>query len=129
MYCEVTQTTTGICVQIEVEPRFLPERSRPDVYFFSYKIRISNAGNGPVRLMRRHWMITNGQGLTEEVIGDGVVGETPVIAPQSFFEYESFCPLPTPTGNMRGWYHFIDEKGEPFEARIPLFFLRSQYVH
>jgi ApaG protein len=59
------------------------------------------------------------------VSGPGVVGHQPKIRPGESFEYESFCPLPTPTGNMRGTYQMIDEAGKEIDIRIPLFFLRD----
>jgi len=122
MYREITQG-----VQIDVKPTYSPEQSRPGegYFFFSYTIRITNLRPVPTRLLSRHWIITDGHGQTQEVGGPGVVGEQPVIPPGATYQYSSFCPLPTPTGNMRGTYEMVDESGEPFSARIPLFFLRD----
>jgi len=122
MYREITRN-----IQIEVDPQFVPERSNPEgrYFFFSYRIVITNKGEVPAQLLRRHWVITDGTGHVEEVIGDGVVGAQPLLQPNESFEYSSFCPLPTPTGNMRGYFHMVDVNGDAFEARIPVFFLRD----
>jgi hypothetical protein len=39
--------------------------------------------------------------------GPGVVGEQPVLKPGSSFQYESACPLRTPTGKMEGAYQMV----------------------
>src|SRR4051812_36772053 len=111
MYREITHN-----IQIEVEPRFVPEESFPErgYYFFSYTIRITNFGEQPTRLLSRHWIITDGRGQVHEMKGAGVVGEQPRLEPGQTFEYSSFCPLPTPTGNMRGAYLMQLEAGEEF---------------
>lgn len=113
--------------QVEVEPEFVAERSNPEAgqYFFSYRLKISNRGDVPAKLLSRHWLITDGRGEKREVKGDGVVGEQPELAPGAVFEYSSFCPLTTPTGNMRGTFEMENRQtGERFKIGIPLFFLR-----
>lgn len=121
MYSETTQD-----IEVQVEPEFVQERSNPKsgLYFFAYKVRIANHGAVPAKLVSRHWIITDGLGRVEEVRGDGVVGEQPEIQPGTSYEYTSACPLPTPTGNMRGSYHMVDGSGRHFAIKIPLFFLR-----
>ena len=126
-----TATTHG--VQVEVESRYIPERSntRQGEFFFAYEVRITNTTTVRLRLLNRHWVITDGLGRIEEVKGPGVVGQQPWIGPGETFEYESFCPLPTPTGTMRGHYEMQSASNEPvgpasngtFSAEIPQFFL------
>lgn len=125
MYRETTRD-----IQVDVEPKFIAAESRPEdsYYFFSYTIQIKNLGAVAVKLLTRHWIIIDGSGASHEVRGDGVVGETPVIEPGQCFEYTSFCPLPTKTGNMRGSYRLtenVDAPSAAFDVRIPLFFLRN----
>ena len=114
-------------IEVQVEPAYVHEQSDPRQghYFFSYRVRISNQGDKPVQLVRRHWVITDGFGTTEEVQGPGVVGLQPMIKPGEMFEYSSFCPLPTPTGSMQGSYAMIDAEGREMEVEIPLFFLNE----
>jgi len=122
MYYEVTQG-----IRVEVEPTYVPEQSKPELnYFvFSYRVKIVNVSDKPCQLLSRHWVITDGNGTVHEVKGPGVVGHQPKLAPQEAFEYSSFCPLPTPTGNMRGTYQMVDQSEMAYDVKIPLFFLRD----
>ena len=112
-------------IKIQTHPKFLPERSDPlkSYYFFSYRIKIVNNTETVVKLLSRYWKIKDGKGQTEDVHGPGVVGKTPNIKPNDFFEYTSFCPLQTPIGFMEGSYRMISENGKQFDAIIPQFML------
>jgi ApaG protein len=119
-------------IQVEVQSSFLPDQSdRSEGHFvFSYHIRIRNDGNYPVQLLNRHWVIMDGRGRIEEVKGAGVIGQQPKLGPGESFEYESFCPLATPTGSMRGAYEMVylthtptAAEGDRFQVEIPQFFL------
>jgi len=114
-------------IEIEVAPLFLPEKSDPikNIYLFFYVIRITNHRKSKVQLIKRKWFIRSGDGFEQVVMGDGVVGQTPFIEPGESFSYSSYCPLGTPTGNMRGQYIFLDVNENTFNGTIPLFFLRS----
>jgi len=126
-FFDYAATTRGVTVR--VNPRFLPEQSDPanGQWVWSYHIRIENRSGHPVQLIARHWVITDGDGDVEEVKGEGVVGEQPVIADDGAFDYVSGCPLPTPSGTMHGSYAMIGDKGM-FEAAIPKFLLDSRHV-
>lgn len=117
-------------VRVEVESRYDPERSAPheDYYFFAYHVRISNVGEGRVQLQRRRWVITDGDGSVQEVEGDGVVGNQPVLEPGQSFEYTSFCPLRTALGWMEGTYTMLAPEGERFEARVERFALEAPHA-
>jgi ApaG protein len=121
MYVEVTRQ-----IEIRVEPLYVANQSRPEesYYFFAYKVHLKNLGTVPVQLLSRHWTITDGHGHVEEVKGPGVVGQQPRLEAQQTYEYTSFCPLPTPTGNMRGTYTMTTDTGEHFNVEIPVFFFR-----
>jgi ApaG protein len=122
MYRAVTRQ-----IEVTVEPNFMPERSSPErqQYFWSYTIVITNASEETVQLKRRHWIITDGTGRKQEVRGEGVVGEQPVLAPGERFEYTSGVPLPTASGIMTGRYQMVSETGERFEIDVPTFSLDS----
>lgn len=111
--------------EIKVNTSYVDSESNPesDYYFFAYHIQIKNIGKHPAQLLSRHWIISDGNGRVEEVKGPGVVGLQPKITPNQVFEYESSCPLTTPSGSMRGFYQFITEDGENFSVAIPEFFL------
>ncbi|MBP7147617.1 MAG: Co2+/Mg2+ efflux protein ApaG [Acidobacteria bacterium] len=112
-------------IRVEVNSFYVPERSDPprDLYYFAYKVVISNEGGRPAQLVTRHWVITDGNGDVEHVRGPGVVGEQPRLEPGESFEYTSACPLSTSQGSMRGTYQMVRDDGEPFEAEIAPFTL------
>lgn len=112
-------------IEVIVEPQFLPERSAPEKqqFFWSYTIVIVNTGPETVQLKTRHWIITDGTGRSQEVRGEGVIGEQPVLAPGERFEYTSGVPLTTASGFMTGHYQMVNDSGERFEIDIPLFSL------
>jgi ApaG protein len=112
-------------IRVRVRSMYVPERSTPEHgdYFFAYTVRIANEGEETAQLVSRRWVITNGDGRVEIVEGPGVVGEQPVLTPGTFFEYTSFCPLPTPFGSMEGSYRMITPGGDRFEAAIAPFTL------
>ena len=120
-------TTKGICVKAEAF--FVPERSSTlkNQYFFAYRIEIENESDVPVRLMTRHWVITDGQGEVQEVHGAGVIGSQPLISPGDKFAYTSACPLQTPVGTMSGSYEMEVEDGSIFQVEIPAFTLAMPY--
>src|ERR1700724_1502127 len=86
MYRAVTRQ-----IEVTVEPNFLPERSSAErcEFFWSYTIVITNTGEETVQLRTRHWIITDASGRKQEVRGEGVVGEQPVLAPGEHFKYTS----------------------------------------
>jgi ApaG protein len=116
-------TTDGI--RIQVRSLYLPERSSPagGEYLFAYTVRISNVGEETAQLLSREWIITDADGREERVVGPGVVGQQPVLAPGQSFEYTSFCPLPTSVGSMHGTYQMVRPDGRSFDARIAPFSL------
>jgi ApaG protein len=52
-----------------------------------------------------------------------VVGEQPELKPREAFRYVSNCPLPTPSGAMKGSYSMVTDQGDLFEVEIPEFSL------
>ncbi len=118
-------STDGVTVRVAVN--FLPEQSRVDAgkWFWVYHIRIENDSDQRVRLMTRHWRITDGSGLVNFVEGEGVVGEQPSLAPGQAHDYVSGCPLGTPHGSMDGHYTMQRGDGSLFEVVIPHFVLAA----
>jgi ApaG protein len=116
-----TALTNGIMVTVKSE--YIPERSSLSSrqYAFSYTVRIENQGDETAQLRSRHWIITDGNGNVQEVRGDGVVGEQPLIGPGSHFEYTSWCVIATPSGSMRGTYQMVRPDGDGFDAEIAPF--------
>ena len=117
--------TTIRGIRIQVKSAYLPERSSPkeSSYLFMYHVKIANVGSETAQLVSREWIITNAEGEVERVKGPGVVGEHPVLAPGSSFEYTSYCPLKTAVGSMHGSYQMVTANGEQFDAVIAPFTL------
>lgn len=112
-------------IQVTATPRYVAERSEPDLnrHFWAYTIEVVNLGRETVQLKARHWIVTDAHGQVEEVHGIGVVGEEPVLPPGGRFEYTSGVPLTTATGIMSGSYDMLTEAGERFSVEIPAFSL------
>jgi ApaG protein len=117
-------------VRVQVDSEFAPGRSSPaqNKWFFLYTIRITNEGQERVKLLSRHWIITDAMGDVREVRGPGVVGKQPVLEPGESFEYTSGCDLTTPFGTMRGTYQMVTGAREDFEIEIPIFTLTEPYT-
>ena len=112
-------------IEVNAEPAYIPTQSDPEQsrYVFSYTITIRNTGNMPARLMSRHWIITNANGETQEIRGDGVVGDQPHLKPGEGYQYTSGSIMETPVGSMRGSYQMLADDGTEFGADIPTFTL------
>lgn len=119
--------THGVIVR--VTPHFMDEESAPseNKYFWAYQIEIENTNDHSVQLLTRHWRITDRNGRIQEVTGDGVIGQTPVIEPGETFEYTSGAPLAAPSGVMVGSYGLSNGCGEELTIAIPAFSLDSPY--
>ena len=110
---------------IAVATRFLDEQSVPEEgrFVFAYTVHIRNDGKVPAQLLGRRWLITDGNGKVQEVVGEGVVGEQPWLRPGEGFEYTSGAVLETDIGTMRGSYDVLADDGTRFAAPIPPFTL------
>ena len=118
-----TAITEG--VEVSVESFYLSDHSAPEDarYVYAYRIRLQNRSPRTVQLLRRHWIITDGNGEVNEVKGEGVVGEQPVLEPGGEYEYTSGSHLKSPIGTMHGTYQMVTKSGELFDVTIPCFSL------
>jgi ApaG protein len=121
-------------VIITVETQYIEAQSTPadQRYIFAYHVDIYNPSIHPIQLLTRHWSITDGDGKKEEIQGDGVVGENPIIAPGDSYQYSSGAALSTQVGSMSGHYGMrlcLEAEEETvtdallFDAMIPVFTL------
>jgi ApaG protein len=122
-----TYVATTDDITVSVRPVYLDGQSNhiERKFVFAYFIRIENNSGGEVRLLRRHWFITNSNGDVQEVEGEGVIGEQPVIAAGGSHKYSSFSVLETFEGSMTGTYLMERTGGEQFSVTIPRFALRA----
>jgi ApaG protein len=97
---------------------------------FAYRITIANQSEYTVKLLRRHWYITDSVHGTSEVEGEGVVGQQPVLEPGETHQYVSGCAIKSDIGKMYGTYlmeRSID--GQFFEVKIPEFLLVAPFYN
>lgn len=112
-------------IQIAALVKYIEEQSdeADNRYVFSYTITVENNSDTTVQLLSRHWIITDSNNQVQEVRGQGVVGEQPVLKPGQSFGYTSGTVLSTPVGTMTGSYQMVTEDGTKFDAPIPQFVL------
>ena len=117
-------------INITVNPYFLDDQSEPEDQHFvwAYQVTIDNQSNDKVQLKNRYWKIIDSNGSEQEVRGEGVVGEQPILNPGERFEYTSGTPLSTPSGFMGGYYEMETNEGKKFDAIIPQFSLDSPFI-
>lgn len=124
----VTAVTEGIKVSVKTD--YQQEYSSPlqAHYVFTYRIKIENASENTIQLMRRHWLIYDSNGTVREVEGEGVIGQQPVLEPGEIHEYVSGCNLRSSMGKMVGTYlieRIID--GKQIRVTIPEFTMVVPY--
>ncbi|XP_024996046.1 F-box protein SKIP16 isoform X1 [Cynara cardunculus var. scolymus] len=137
--CSVA-TTGG--VQVRASAVFVPEFSdllqAAKKYMFAYSIRMCLKPEGCVingmsfdscQLYWRHWIIKANENVVEDINGEAVIGQFPLLRPgQKEFVYESCTTSACSPGSVEGSFTFLpgrlaDPKGSPFEvevARFPL---------
>jgi len=114
-------------IEVSVETTYVAEHSEPEEYrfVFAYTITLVNRGSVSAQLLSRHWVITDADSQVEEVRGEGVVGEQPVLKPGEGFRYTSGAVIETPVGTMQGSYQMVAADGQQFDAAIPEFVLSA----
>jgi len=92
------------------------EKPHPFVYFIS----IRNQSGERVTIRGRKWIVREDDGEVTVVEGDGVVGQTPVIAPGEDFSYNSYHVVAR-NAVVEGAFFGETATGEWVFARIPSF--------
>ncbi len=117
-------------IAVDVETRYIEEQSNPEqsYFVFAYTITIQNNGSQAAQLLTRHWVITDSNQKVQEVRGDGVVGEQPLLKPGEQFVYTSGTMLETAIGTMKGSYQMLADDGSQFDAEINEFVLSTPRV-
>ena len=117
-------------IEVDVETRYIEDQSNPEqnYYVFAYTITIQNKGSQRAQLLTRHWVITDSNQKVQEVRGDGVVGEQPLLEPGEQFVYTSGTRLETAVGTMKGSYQMRADDGSHFDATIEEFVLSTPRV-
>ena len=125
----ISEINNGI--EVKVQSEYVEEYSDPRkaFHYFAYHITIINHNPFTVKLLSRHWIITDCADRIKEVIGEGVVGKHPVLHPGEQFEYSSACDFKAGIGTMKGHYFFKKlSTGDRFNAKIPEFINEAKYI-
>jgi ApaG protein len=117
-----TALTQNIKVSVSTKYQTIYSNPLEGHYVFSYKISIENQSDYAVQLLHRHWYIHDADGTRREVVGEGVIGEQPIIEAGGRYEYSSGCNLRSGMGKMYGYYtmqRLADE--QEIAVEIPAF--------
>jgi ApaG protein len=117
-------------IKVKVQTRYIEDQSNPEknYYVFAYTITIVNQGQQAAQLLTRHWVVTDSNHKVQEVRGDGVIGEQPILKPGEQFVYTSGTMLETSVGTMKGSYQMEADDGFQFDATIEEFVLSTPRV-
>ena len=97
-----------------------PERPHPFVYFLT----IHNDSDATVTIKGRKWVVTDAQGRSVVVEGDGVVGQFPRLEPGEDFSYNSYHTIGSDSA-AEGALFGVTEAGDFVLTRIPRFEMRA----
>ena len=123
-----TLVTQGVRVSVQSSFRGTSGKKNQVKYIFDYKVTIHNLNNFEIQILNRYWFIFGSDLKLSEVNGEGVVGQTPKIAPNQQFTYSSCSFLTSEMGYMEGFYQVINtEDNLPFEVSVPRFELIADW--
>jgi len=103
-------------------PQLQATEDRP--FPFVYFITIHNDSAETVTIKGRKWVVTDAEGGTQVVEGDGVVGKFPRLEPGEEFSYNSYHTIGSDSA-AEGAYIGITEEGSPVLVRIPRFEMKA----
>jgi ApaG protein len=122
----VTEITQGVKVSVETEYQAAYSSPGQSHFVFTYKITIENTSDYTIQLKRRRWLIFDAGFLQQEVEGEGVVGQQPILEPGQMHQYVSGCNIKSGMGKMVGSYsmeRMVD--GTKMSVAIPSFVLMA----
>jgi len=119
-----TAITNNVKISVETVYQKTGSGNSGAEHMFAYRITIFNNGEHTVKLLRRHWFIIDPIGGNNEVEGEGVVGQMPVLEPGETHQYVSGCAIVSDIGKMYGTYLMERQiDGRQFKVKIPEFYL------
>lgn len=118
----VSKISEGVNVSVETFYQAEFSNAANSEFMFAYKVTIENTNTYPVKLLSRHWVVFDSNGIKREVEGEGVIGMQPIINPAEKYQYISGCNLNTDIGKMSGSYLFQNILNKrTFSVAIPSF--------
>lgn len=125
----VTQITRGIKISVLTSFEGTYIKNYQLNFAFSYQITIENHSKDSVQLMTRFWEIFDALNEKDTVIGEGVVGQKPVLRPGETYTYKSGCLLTSPFGAMKGYFNMINfTSTRNFKVIVPSFKLSAPFA-
>ena len=116
------QVTENIKISVKTTYNGIVPHGVLSYHAFSYFITIENKSKETVQLTERFWHIYDSLKDPEYVEGKGVVGQTPILAPNDEYSYTSNCFLSSTLGAMSGFYKMRNiNSNDEFLATIPTF--------
>ena len=117
-------------IQVSVVTDYIAQQSieAEQQFVFSYTITVTNNSAETVQLLSRYWLITDANGDSSTVTGEGVIGQQPFIKTDQSFTYSSGCILKSPLGNMQGHYQMRTNSAELIQVEIPVFRLAKPNI-
>ena len=118
-----TYSETTNDISVSVSPEYLNQQSEPseDHFTWAYHVHIENTGSKTIQVLTRHWKITDIKGVSHEIVGDGLIGQQPILKPGEVFKYSSGTPLSTSSGFMSGSLLLIADDENFLEPLSPPF--------
>ena len=118
----IQKITKGIKISVHTNYEGRHQKSDSNHFAFSYFITIENQSNDIVQLLSRQWEIFDSLNDTDIVLGDGVVGQVPILEPQEKYTYRSNCLLHSSIGAMKGHFHMVNFSSKKhFKVHVPTF--------
>ncbi|MEH6595163.1 MAG: Co2+/Mg2+ efflux protein ApaG [Colwellia polaris] len=125
-----TKVAYSTDIDVDVVTNFIAQQSieADQQFVFSYTITVKNNSAETVQLLSRYWLISDANGETNTVAGEGVIGQQPYIKSGESFTYSSGCVLKSPLGNMQGHYQMQTHSAELIQVDIPPFRLAKPNI-
>jgi len=117
-------------INISVVSHYIAQQSieAEQQFVFSYTITVTNNSAVTIQLLSRYWLITDANGESSTVTGEGVIGQQPFIKANESFTYTSGCILKSPLGTMQGHYQMQANAAALLEVEIPVFRLAKPNI-
>ena len=86
-------------IEVSVWPEFVDNKISQigELFIWAYHVRIKNKSTESIKLLSRYWRIVDECGNVQEIEGEGVVGEKPLILPSGAYQYSSGVHLKYPS--------------------------------
>ncbi len=125
----ITQVTKGIKISVKTSFEGTYFKNYKIHFAFSYQVTIENQSKDFVQVYSRHWEIFDALNPKDVVIGEGVVGQKPIIKPGDSYTYKSGCLLASPHGSMRGFYSLTNfSTSKAFRVLVPSFKFHAPFA-